>query len=755
MQSIAVFYLARIKEGFPAIEAFVHSYRKYPAGHPHDFYIIYKGEKKPGTIAAIEHIFSGIDYKIIYIDDDEGYDIHAYIKAAKQVPHDDICVFNTFTQLLTDNWLKKMADNYYKPNVGAVGATGSYESLYSSYKLISKAIWLFSGRIRYNKLFINYFKLYLKYHFPPFYFSSSLYRKIRRFLGNIKHQRGSVHKKNFNTEYKTHWESIINKDASLHFVTEFPQFPNPHLRSNGFLTAKKRFLEFDGLENDKISCCKFESGYNNLSAKILNSGLDLLIVGADGVGYSVLDWSKSKTFRLFNQENLLLSDNQTRQYSNMDRYERAFVTRITWGDYLSSDLTKKQKNTLHLDIDFPVNTQLSTLKNDFPQLKFSIVIPTHNRLSLLKDAIYTVLQHKNYDNWELIIFDNASSDSIEAYVQSLNEPRIRYKKSNDFLPVTKSWNNAIDMASGDYVMLIGDDDGLVPDYFTKLNTLIHAFEQPDFIYASIYQFMHPGVLPSMREGYLQLVKNGFFFTDKDNPFILSKKDADRTWQGSLLLKRNFGLGLQQFIFKRTFLESLRINGAIFHSTYPDYYLANLAMAKGNKIVVSPKPFACTGVSTASFGYTLFNNLQQTGEIILNSPLTNDDLYPNYKSHLLPGSSYQDNYLVTMGHIAKNISTQYYLASGIQRYRKLQIFSFISKQTCARWMISSVGKSFWSKLKSFEKIWALWITFYHRMGKIQKVKISETACPATQIHISTGEFANLRQIYDMLEDRPND
>ena len=144
---------------------------------------------------------------------------------------------------------------------------------------------------------------------------------------------------------------------------------------------------------------------------------------------------------------------------------------------------------------------------------FSVVIPTHNRLHLLRDAIETV-RRQTWENWELVVFDNASSDPIGDHIESLNDARIRYYWSSDFLPVTDSWNNAISAARGDYIIVLGDDDGLTPDYFVKIKKIVDDFKSPEIIYAAIYQFMHPGVAPWDRDGYLADVKNGFFFSDR-------------------------------------------------------------------------------------------------------------------------------------------------------------------------------------------------------------------------------------------------
>jgi len=50
----------------------------------------------------------------------------------------------------------------------------------------------------------------------------------------------------------------------------------------------------------------------------------------------VPNWSKSRTFRLGDQADLLLTDNQSRAFAAMSAGGRATYARITWGDYLAA-----------------------------------------------------------------------------------------------------------------------------------------------------------------------------------------------------------------------------------------------------------------------------------------------------------------------------------------------------------------------------------------------------------------------------------
>lgn len=86
--------------------------------------------------------------------------------------------------------------------------------------------------------------------------------------------------------------------------------------------------------NTKIDACAFESSADSLTARLRRQGLAILVVGRSGQDYDVWDWAHSRTFRLGNQEELLLTDNQSRNFDRMSAGTRSAHLRITWGDYL-------------------------------------------------------------------------------------------------------------------------------------------------------------------------------------------------------------------------------------------------------------------------------------------------------------------------------------------------------------------------------------------------------------------------------------
>jgi hypothetical protein len=327
---LALVYLARQAEGAEPIHRFVASYRKFDAAEPHDLIVIFKGyqEKKDRRDAA--EAFDGLCHRAIEISD-EGFDIGAYLTAARALDHEYICFVNTFTEIESPGWLALLHKHAMKPSIGIVGAMGSYESLHDSLAFTGKSVWLCGiKRIPYDEILQRYFAWALDRHAPGWKFGHCdrridlLLRLVRR-----RFQRSALDK-----EFPKYWTFVTDPGGPLEFCKAWQRFPNPHLRSNCFLIKRTLLLSL-GLEvgPTKTDSYRFESGPNNMTSRLRKLGLAAIVVGRDDFSYDVADWPMSRTFRLGLQDNLLVTDNQVRSFSAMSEGERITHIRMTWGDY--------------------------------------------------------------------------------------------------------------------------------------------------------------------------------------------------------------------------------------------------------------------------------------------------------------------------------------------------------------------------------------------------------------------------------------
>ena len=87
----------------------------------------------------------------------------------------------------------------------------------------------------------------------------------------------------------------------------------------------------------------------------------------------------------------------------------------------------------------------------------SIIINCKNGRSFLKKSISSVIL-QTYKNWEIIFFDNCSSDSSILIAKSFKDKRIKIFKANKSLKLYDARNQAIKYAKGKYITFLDTDD---------------------------------------------------------------------------------------------------------------------------------------------------------------------------------------------------------------------------------------------------------------------------------------------------------
>lgn len=306
-------------------------------------------------------------------------------------------------------------------------------------------------------------------------------------------------------------------------------------------------------------------------------------------------------------------------------------------------------------------------------MKFSVLLPTRNRLDLLKYAVETV-RRQDYADWEIVISDNHSEEDIAGYVKSLDEPRIRYYRTDSFVPVTDNWNNALDKSTGDYVIMLGDDDCLMMGFFTRIRSFLETYKNPDFIYTNAYLYAYPGVLPDFPKGFLKPYNYASFFKSAKEPFWLPREQALDLVRQSMNFKMVFTYNMQHSIFNRDIIDKLQSKGNFFQSPYPDFYATNVLLLKAERILICPYPLVTIGISPKSFGFYFFNNREEQGvEFLKNLP--DPQCIEQLRHVILPlGPKDRTSWLIAMETIKSNFGSEFKLRVNYHRYRFLQILS---------------------------------------------------------------------------------
>lgn len=253
---------------------FLASYKQFRAGYPHRLIFLLKGftEELPIGLAKM---LSEVPHTKMQCPD-YGFDLGSYFFGSGLVVENLVMCTNSFSVLNGDEWLLKLLNAYGRPQVGLVGASGSWESL-SSYFLSQAS------------------------HGPSL--------GCAGMLGVAK--------------------AVL---VGLPLLSLFPAFPNAHLRTNGFLINRLTFLSMRPLiVRTKLDAWLFESGRYSMTRQVMKRGKEVLVVGRDGVAFQPVHWDSSQTFWQGSQDNLLIQDNRTVAYEKADERFRAVKSIAAWG----------------------------------------------------------------------------------------------------------------------------------------------------------------------------------------------------------------------------------------------------------------------------------------------------------------------------------------------------------------------------------------------------------------------------------------
>jgi GT2 family glycosyltransferase len=113
--------------------------------------------------------------------------------------------------------------------------------------------------------------------------------------------------------------------------------------------------------------------------------------------------------------------------------------------------------------------------------KVSIIIVTHNNISLTHQCLISIEKYSNYKNLEVIIIDNASTDFTQKFLFKAGKTKKYFIKKIIFnklnLGFSKANNQGLKIATGEYIILLNNDCFVTPNWIEKLVNHIKSNEQ--------------------------------------------------------------------------------------------------------------------------------------------------------------------------------------------------------------------------------------------------------------------------------------
>ena len=106
-------------------------------------------------------------------------------------------------------------------------------------------------------------------------------------------------------------------------------------------------------------------------------------------------------------------------------------------------------------------------------MRFSICIPNYNYARFLGRTIRSVCD-QSFDDFEIVVSDNASTDDSVAVVRGFDDPRIRLRVNRCNVGFSGNLDRAASMAVGDFLILLSSDDVMRPNALATYDALLRS-----------------------------------------------------------------------------------------------------------------------------------------------------------------------------------------------------------------------------------------------------------------------------------------
>ncbi|MEO5493522.1 MAG: glycosyltransferase family 2 protein [Sphingomonas sp.] len=229
-----------------------------------------------------------------------------------------------------------------------------------------------------------------------------------------------------------------------------------------------------------------------------------------------------------------------------------------------------------------------------PPPVLSLIVPTRERREYLGYALQTCVRQPVQD-MEILVLDNASGDNSLEVVDAIGDPRIAYHRSDRRLSMRDNFERGCDIARGEIICFIGDDDGILPDAIPQVLKLFRD-NGVDALSADRAHYAWPDLLSGRRNTALIPRHRGFEVLDS------------RVQLRSLLTDDNYyklPCVYHGFVRRSVVKEIQQKQGRMFLSSQVDMFSAIALSMEAVRYVFSRTPFIVNGGSQRSNGAAHF------------------------------------------------------------------------------------------------------------------------------------------------------
>ncbi len=119
-----------------------------------------------------------------------------------------------------------------------------------------------------------------------------------------------------------------------------------------------------------------------------------------------------------------------------------------------------------------------------PTRAVSVCLPTYNGADYIEEALHSIL-NQTYEDFELLVVDDHSTDATLDIVKSFSDPRIQIHRNPERLGIPANWNRCLELAGGEFVCVFHQDDVMLPDNLERKVQLLSTDETVGFVHSGV------------------------------------------------------------------------------------------------------------------------------------------------------------------------------------------------------------------------------------------------------------------------------
>jgi glycosyltransferase involved in cell wall biosynthesis len=227
---------------------------------------------------------------------------------------------------------------------------------------------------------------------------------------------------------------------------------------------------------------------------------------------------------------------------------------------------------------------------------FDILIPIKDRAWTLKHTLETVLS-QDYPHFRVVISDNCSQDDLQQVLSQFSDSRLHYVSTEKTIGMYENFEFALRHGEGDWVAILGADDGLLPGSLTRVAEMIQSTDC-EAVTGAPASYFWPNLTPGSKPRLTIPLGSGYEVRELA-PL------RDKLTSGRLSFQHFPYLYTGGFVARRAIERGRGQNGRFFQSIIPDMYSAVVLSHKLERYVYSRRPLALAGLSATSTGAAYF------------------------------------------------------------------------------------------------------------------------------------------------------